>query len=229
MMTRIVLPIFFSFLSFAVFSQTEEKSVISDGYIPLTCLSETIYIEKYEPVSSHEIAQAITNRKNTSSKDSIRGKNQILEGANFFNLIVYRRINNSVDMLINETKDTLISTVHARDRKENITGDYRYFILNDFNFTAFDDKTEIREGYYIYDQETDTKYSTYPTIESVVEALRLARKKSAKMDQSELDNFLKSYNVRDYNRARNSNREANPTNIIYGLLLVAIITLATIF
>ena len=228
-MTRNVLPFLFLYLSFAAFSQTDGKTTTSQSYLPLACLSEKIYIEKYEPITPYEIAQAITNRENSSDKDSTRGKTQIIEGANFFNLILYRKINNHIDQLTDETNDTLINTVHSRDRKENIDGNYQYLILSDFNFTAFDEKSKIREGYYIYDQTNDTKYNTYPSVESLLRALKMARKKSTKMNQFELNMYLRPYNERDYASARTVKTKMNVSSVIYFLVMTTLITLVSIF
>lgn len=229
-MTRVLLILTF-FLSLSAISHSQEEKDIteSDSYLPLECLDQKIYIEKYEPITSFEIAQAINDRENSSEKDSINGKTQILEGANFFNLILYRKINNQITDLTTATKDTLIEAVHKRDRQENINGNYRYLVLTDFSFTAFDEKSKVNPGYYLFDQENNIKYQTYPTVESVLSAIELARKRRSWGDQERLDAFLEPYNRRDQQRAYKIQREKKPMNIIYLLIIGTIITLASIF
>ncbi len=221
--------LFFALLPCEVLSQGEIETKESNSYLPLDCLDKKIYVEKYEPITSFEIAQAINARENGSDNDSINGKSQIIEGANFFNLILYRKINNQITELTISQKDSLLEAVHKRDRVENINGNYRYLVLSDFSFTAFDEKSKVNPGYYLYDQETNTKYQTFPTVESLLSSITEARRRNFRGDQGVLDGFLARRNERDYQKLYSSYKQTNWSNIIYVAIIGTIITLASIF
>jgi hypothetical protein len=195
-----------------------------DAIIPIESLNGPFCIEKYEPITNYKIGITIRQSMLLSSSDSssIESKNEILAGAEFFNLVLYRKINNSIDELIASRKDSLFLSSHKRDIEEKGDTNYRYIIRSGFNIDAFDPKTEHVDGYYIYDTKKMKKCLSFPSLESLVKAIDHSIEyvdRRVSTSQSQLDRHI----------IRKAYRPTRAKGFIGGVFLYGLGTLALTF
>ncbi|XOV66103.1 MAG: hypothetical protein ACFHU9_10745 [Fluviicola sp.] len=219
-----------SFLCFGVLctgnslSQTMEKS----NWLPIDCLDDTLYLQKYEPFTSHEIGVTMSDLLShaTDKEDTMMVQDLVLSGAEFFNLVLYRKINNGIDEVIKSSEDLPLIAVHKTDLNENINSNYRYVIRSTFTLESFDSQNQYRYGYHIYDIENDVHYRNYPTLAMLIESLSYSRDLKSRentLSQTKLDRKLTDKALKPAKRKRNA------TRVLLGVCYAAFITLISIF
>lgn len=171
----------------ASFSMAQETDSIVEGsisrsFMPDNCFDSTFHIEKLEEITYHQIASKL------AKEDMAPKKDRIIENAEFFNLVMVKERNQYFEQACADENKLNISTIYK--------GDYdklpKYSIVSKYELNST--KRGLYDVLYaIYDNETDTRYAYFSSLDVLFAAIKQGRtymSRSASRDQEDLDAYL---------------------------------------
>lgn len=228
----------FSFLlvlNFVVFSQ-DTSTVYVHKTFEREMLGSHFYVEKFAPIYNHNLA---SNNLGTS-KDGNFDKFNLIKDT--YNKVWRKSWNDSIKAIIKRRKNTLkCSMIYSRDFNESCDSNYRYIIKCEFSpnhlylHTTGAYYEDIYNGfvYYLYDKQTNKKYTSYRSLEKTLYAINkwisLSNKESLSDEEveSKLFDILYGNEYRfSYSSSEKSGKKKGGTGLV--LVLLAVVTLLVI-
>lgn len=159
MFGRFILSIYALLISSTLFSQTLYLDIdsTSKSIMPIECLSDSIYLEKYSTLSFSMFNSFLIR------DSSIDIRKRIFERVEEYNLIHVKDFNEKTKELLKEFPNSLITATYSRDFHES-TDETNRFIIVQVNPLQTNIKSEPLlhgDGYFLYDSKLKIRYKTF--------------------------------------------------------------------
>lgn len=148
----------------------EEEVEIS---IPKDLCGEILYIQRFAPINLKDLSNK--ELALIREKDSISGVSNFIEIQRFYNQLLYRKFNESLEEFVAEyNRDSGMQTIYVRDFEEIQADSIRFLLKPRFSIVDLlakdamkeergsNDKTEL--SFFIYDKARDTAYCDHENL-----------------------------------------------------------------
>lgn len=167
--------------------KAQNQDSTSSSYIPKESHGKKLYIVKFDVLTPREVYTHL----NSPGHSGYSGNERICDNAEIYNIVLYRKLNNLIDELLENELDNNLVVLHERDILEDSNARFLiYPVVDKFSFL----EDNFMDAFYIYDRKTNISYQK--TNMNTLLMLRrefyweFKKQETDEYSQAEVDNFL---------------------------------------
>ena len=159
--------LFMMFFLFGSIGYAQKDSINkSSSWVPKELKGEVLYVEKYSEVTVDESIEIVNGAISEKTSD------KLLDNIYSYNVVFRRKINNEIQTVFNDYELGNIATASTRDIRENLKDDIRFILKAEYSAEDLIRDKSYNARYYIYDQETKTRYKSFWSLEATLKSLK---------------------------------------------------------